>query len=160
MKTLRQRFWEKVAVGLPEMCWEWQASGWANGYGAFCVNGKNTTAHRAAWEIHNGPIPDGLHIDHICKNRRCVNPDHLRAVTPRDNVTLNSESVVAANRTKTHCSRGHEFNEDNTRWTGGTRSCRACRRMTRRSWQQRNPELIKEYNRRAYERAKTKENQL
>lgn len=128
MMTTQLRFVKKISAQYSG-CWEWTASCNQKGYGNFyycrCV-GK---AHRFAWEQAHGPVPDGMVLDHICKNRKCVNPKHLRTVTNRDNVLHNSESVIARNAKKTHCKHGHEFTTENTivRSSGG-RDCLICKR--------------------------------
>jgi len=83
MSTIEERFWAKVdhAGG----CWEWTASTNSLGYGTFHVGGKMKKAHRVSYEIANGPIPDGMVIDHQCQNRGCVNPSHLRLATQKQN---------------------------------------------------------------------------
>lgn len=84
-------------------------------------------AHRAAYQYLRGPIPDGLQLDHLCWVRRCVNPAHLEVVTARVN-TLRGENPAAQNARKTHCHRGHPFDEANTYWRpDGGRDCKACR---------------------------------
>lgn len=117
-------------------CWIWQ--GWKNpeGYGSATVRGtsagrKTRLAHRAIYEILVGPISDGLQIDHLCSTRSCVNPAHLEPVTAREN-TLRSNAPTAINARKTHCPKGHPYDEANTYvWKrGGSthRRCKACHR--------------------------------
>jgi hypothetical protein len=83
------------------------------------------------WQLTNGPIPDGLVTDHLCRNRACVNPAHLRLVTPGVNVVYNSKSDAAMLARQTHCKRGHPFDDENTYYNSGKpyRQCRECRRI-------------------------------
>jgi hypothetical protein len=93
-------------------------------------------AHRFAYELFVDEIPDGLTLDHLCRNPRCVNPGHLEPVTQREN-TLRGISPVAVNAAKTHCKHGHLLDEANTYMTNaGSRQCRTCNRlrMRRRYW--------------------------
>ena len=109
-------------------CWEFQRLDHA-GYGRFWINGRSVRAHRWCFEFMVGEIPPGLFLDHLCRNRSCVNPDHLEPVTPRIN-TLRGETVPAANLWKTHCWRGHPLSGDNLRRDPrGRRRCRACHRI-------------------------------
>ncbi len=79
------RFWAKVDIGAPDKCWEWQASCNPAGYGGFQFNGRFGKAHRAAWELANGPIPEGICVLHRCDNPPCCNPAHLWLGTYADN---------------------------------------------------------------------------
>lgn len=128
-QTLRvtniDRFWSKV--NKTDSCWLWMASG-SNGYGRFYFNKKSYMSHRVSLYLIGIEIPKEMHVDHICRNRACVNPNHLRIVTPKVNVTENSLSLAAINKYKTHCKWGHEFNDKNTHITpiGNRRQCRRC----------------------------------
>lgn len=95
-------------------CWPWTAYRDRFGYGAFSVEGRFASAHRTAYQLAKGPIPDGLQIDHLCRNRRCVNPDHMEAVTPAENTRRSGLSQSSLNALKTHCASGHLFDEENT----------------------------------------------
>jgi len=114
-------------------CWMW--TGWAAGsgtrYGRFRLHGIGTPAHRIAYRDFGHKLPDDLHIDHLCRNTRCVNPAHLEAVTRQENVGRGLRGV----RNVTHCPSGHEYDEANTRYQnhGGKRIrlCRACLREQR-----------------------------
>ncbi len=115
-------------------CWLWTGGISPNGYGKY----RKVSAHRAAYEIFVGPIAEGMQLDHLCRVRHCVNPKHLEPVTPKENIrrglpyrgpNMGGEYQLA----KTHCRRGHEYNEKNTsirtRKNGNTyRECRTCRR--------------------------------
>lgn len=124
-----ERFAAKVAI-TGDGCLEWIASVNNSGYGTFATGGGvSTVAHRWSYEHHRGPIPDGLHLDHLCRNRRCVNPDHLEAVPCRVNLLRS-----AGNAAKTHCPQGHPYAGENlsiTRTTG-SRVCITCRRANAR----------------------------
>jgi hypothetical protein len=128
-----QRFMSKVI--LSDGCWGWSGSTFtATRYCIFNVKmldgvWRPTTAHRTSYIIHKGPIPDGMEIDHLCRNRGCVNPHHLEAVTRRENM-LRGASPMAAQAAQTHCVNGHPFDDVNTYYKPGThkRECRICMR--------------------------------
>lgn len=111
-------------------CWKWVGTlkrSPFGSYGAFTLRGEGMGAHRASWMLFRGPIPDGLTIDHLCENTRCVNPAHLEPVTLRENILRASRGTAAINAHKTECIRGHAFDEANTIiHCGGKRACRTC----------------------------------
>jgi hypothetical protein len=120
-----ERFLSKVDLsGGPDACWRWVAALDRHGYGAFRFRGKTARAHRAAYEIVEGPIPDGLELDHLCRTPACVNPAHLEPVTHAENVRRGNGG--AFHRAKTECPQGHPYDDENTRWYRGQRYCRAC----------------------------------
>jgi hypothetical protein len=128
------RFWKSVEVGHPAGCWWWAAKINTGGYGHFRTGsgtaGTEQThlAHRYAFELLIGPIPVGMQLDHLCRNRACVNPDHLEPVIPGENTRRASAAK------KTHCKRGHRYTPENTyrQASTGRRSCVTCRRAASR----------------------------
>jgi len=123
----------EARIGKSAGCWEWLGFITLNGYGRTNFPGvKTRLAHRLVYELLVGPIPDGLTLDHLCRNRSCVNPAHLEPVTMKVN-TLRGESFAAKNARKTHCKRGHEFTTANTYIipSTGSRQCRPCVRLLR-----------------------------
>lgn len=129
-KTLR-RFWAKVKADPKTGCWVWTAATIPAGYGKFRVGGKLVLAHRLSWQLENGPIPEDLEIDHLCRVRACVNPSHLEPVNSRTN-TLRGVGHAAVNAAKVECVRGHPFDEENTYPYNGRRQCRECHRLLAR----------------------------
>lgn len=122
---MEDRFWSKVDKS--GECWVWTA-GQSHGYGCFAVKkGKTVYAHRLAYELLVGPIPNGLQIDHLCRNRRCVRPDHLEPVTRKTNI-LRGESPSARAARVDRCPSGHPYDEANTILYRGSRYCRECKR--------------------------------
>lgn len=116
--TWPDRFWRLVDKNGPIFeslgpCWVWLAAhSVTGGYGTVTIDGKSYRAHRISWELLRGSIPSGLVLDHLCRNVRCVNPDHLEPVTDRINV-LRSTSPIALNARKTHCPQGHAYEGKN-----------------------------------------------
>lgn len=128
VRDLRQRVLAAITA-TPTGCWQWTGTVTDQGYGTIWVNGKNRKAHRVTYEMFVGPIPDGLTLDHLCRNRPCVNPEHLEPVTQLIN-NLRGDTLGARNLAKTHCPRNHPYDAENTEWYRGHRYCRACRHKT------------------------------
>lgn len=126
-----ERFWSRVQK--TDECWIWTAGATAEGYGEIRVDGVERYAHRLSYEWAKGSIPKGLTIDHLCRNPRCVNPDHLETVTRREN-TLRGINPAAQNARKIACKYGHPLTEDNVyRYRNGReRRCRTCHRIAAR----------------------------
>lgn len=125
--TPLHRFWSKISVDPTTGCWHWRAHVLPTGYGMFKLDGKMRRAHRVAYELFVGEVPEGLELDHTCKTRDCVNPSHLEPVTHLENMRRGH------NATKTHCPHGHPYDEENTyRDAQGRRYCRACNRAAAR----------------------------
>jgi hypothetical protein len=125
-QDLQKRFWSKVRK--TDSCWEWTST-FNNGYGRFatCSNAISTQhyAHRFSYTLCKGPIPEGMTIDHICRNKKCVNPNHLELVTLKENI-LRGFSPSAVNARRTHCFQGHPFSGKNLIIEGRHRRCRMC----------------------------------
>lgn len=137
-RSPEERFWPKVDTSGD--CWLWAGYVKPNGYATFYPGGGNhipkVYVHRFAYEAFRGPIPEGFEVDHLCNIRHCVNPDHLEAVTKRENLDRRNAThgwrrlppPGRPRRLRTHCKHGHPFDEGNTYWHGGYRYCRTCRR--------------------------------
>lgn len=126
-------FWSRVSLG--DECWEWLgAVRNKGGYGSVHWNGKTEFAHRVGFLLAKGEIPDGLVLDHLCRNRMCCRPDHLEAVTPSLNVRRGIRPAQAAAEMKqrakrrTHCKNGHPWETNERTPEGGSRYCLTCRR--------------------------------
>lgn len=131
-------------------CWEWTGALNNRGYGSMRARPVNRGAHVWSYELFRGPIPSGMEIDHLCRVRHCVNPDHLEAVTHAENTRRGMAGRVAGSRAgarkagritgdqnlaKTHCTRGHAYDDANTYITpSGGRACRECQQMHAREW--------------------------
>ena len=132
-ERLPPRFWKRVALEGDYECWMWIGARRAAGYGQFWDGRTMAGAHRVAFANLRGPIPAGLELDHLCRNRWCVNPDHLEPVTHQENMYRSDagEHLAAANLAKTHCPQGHAYDERNTYVmpSTGSRFCRECARL-------------------------------
>lgn len=130
-----ERFASHYAVDRVTGCWVWTGTVNNRGYGRF----DRGYAHRASWEIHRGPIPPGLVIDHLCENRMCVNPAHLRTITNRQNI-LSSSSPSVQRYWLNVCIRGHDLTDPANvyrRPRTGHRTCLACQRIVSKAWRAR-----------------------
>lgn len=132
-----ERFNAKYTPEPNSGCWLWTASVNEKGYGAFKLNGKAVSAHRFAYEAFVGPIPEGLHIDHLCRVPCCVNPTHMEPVTSRENRLRGKDG----NTKKTHCPKGHPYSGDNLYVRNGRRHCRACRTVSSYETYRRNKDV-------------------
>jgi hypothetical protein len=150
-KEVLDRFWAKVKK--TDTCWLWTACIHPQGYGVWSYDKRMVKPHRFSYEIHKGIIPPGLVIDHLCRVRNCVNPEHLEAVTNKENI-LRGEGLSGKNSRKTHCNDGHEFTPSNTYVnSNGERRCRICSRIditkTRKNYSEKRKDEIRTYKREA-----------
>lgn len=133
---MHQRFEGRVKIDLSTGCWEWQLYVSKSGYGQMTyLNKQGVSAHRVSYELHVGPIRDGLTVDHICFNTICVNPDHLQLLTRVENIQRTPASLLP------HCRHGHAYDEANTYINQrGRRSCRRCNLAAALRYKQRKQE--------------------
>jgi HNH endonuclease len=137
--TATGRFW--AGLTKTETCWFW-GNGKHKRYSTISVNGKPIKTHRFSWELHNGPIPDGMEVCHSCDVEPCCNPAHLWLGTHQENMqdALSKgrlklpEDGGAPRRNQTHCKRGHEFTPENTKMIPSGRNCRICFRTYQKKW--------------------------
>lgn len=140
------RFMSHVEMVTESGCWIWIGAMSRYGYGVTFHPKQpgekypvRQAAHRKAYELFTGPIPEGLDLDHLCRVRCCVNPLHLEPVTRAENLhrgnlvgqgtLIGSAAGALAWSSRTHCKHGHEYTEQNTRWYRGKRRCRSCHRI-------------------------------
>jgi len=140
-RTTPTTFWAKVEK--TATCWLWRGSLDRLGYGMVKVNGRSRAAHRVAWEFSRGPIPAGLTLDHLCRVRNCVNPNHLEPVTLRENI-LRGTGVAANHARQTTCIHGHPLTAGNSYSRPGRRErrCRACDAIASRIYRERKKQQL------------------
>lgn len=142
-KNREREFWAKIRKGAPDDCWPWTTGHNGHGYGIHTWDGRQQPAHRIAYTLTIGPIPDGLQLDHTChttdctgdtqcEHRRCCNPAHLQPVTNAENSSGDRARRHRGHQV-THCPKGHEYTPENTRiGNNGYRNCRTCERARKR----------------------------
>jgi hypothetical protein len=134
LKSLNESFMSKVKH-IPNGCIVWIAARDSNGYGQFGMprhlGGAFVRAHRLAYEVCHGQIPAGMVIDHLCNNKRCVNPDHLEAVTQKENC---SRAAGIRARARTYCRQGHRYTDENTYFYPSGRRCKTCLNVRKRKY--------------------------
>ncbi len=133
--TAIERFEKKIEVISETGCWIWMACVNRDGYGQFSIRHKVISAHVFAYRQFRGPVPEGMELDHTCRVRCCVNPFHLEAVPHRTNCQRGEVGKYLKRRT--HCPRGHAYNEKNTGRQPNGRRCRACDRERAQEWRDR-----------------------
>lgn len=125
--TLRDRFWAKVDKSGD--CWIWTGAQTLREYGQIKIDKKSAMAHRIAWQLEVGAIPEGLEIDHLCRNHSCVRPEHLEPVTHVENLARSPVMNWSGRKTETHCGHGHLLSAENTyMYPSGRKACRICKR--------------------------------
>lgn len=156
MTPQRMRFWDFVQQ--TPLCWLWRGPLTDKGYGYISFGRKNVGAHVVSYSIIRGPVPEGLELDHLCRIRDCVNPDHLEPVTSRTNV-LRGVGPSAQNARKTHCQNGHAYD---TTWVGHRsirmRICKTCRRALSSRWLAENRKVVNQRRRKWYAAEKERVN--
>lgn len=131
MDTSIERFWKRITKNKND-CWIINGSPAHGGYGQFGDKYKKWKAHRWAWNYFIGKVPKGKELDHLCRNSRCCNPKHLEPIFHIENVRRGNGGLHWAK--KTHCPRGHEYNQINTAIFNGHRQCKTCHKIYARNW--------------------------
>lgn len=126
---LPDRFWDKVRPCPMSGCWLWTGAHVWNEYGVVTVGGRQRYVHRVSYQALVGEVPAGLQLDHLCRQRCCVNPMHLEPVTQRENMRRGKQGEIWG--TETHCRNGHEYTDENTAPRSGRRNGRMCRACNR-----------------------------
>lgn len=145
MPDLPERIARKIAIHQPTGCWNWTACKTATGYGRVWDGARSTWAHRLCYALLVGPIPDGLVLDHLCRNRACVNPDHLEPVTDLENMLRgdNPDITRARHRSQKFCKRGHPlFGANLYRHPSGRRVCRECHKAHKAAYLARRADVL------------------
>lgn len=132
---LLERLMAGVTIDMGTGCWIWQRSIMPSGYGCIRVEGRTRTTHSVAYELHKGVIAEGLQIDHLCRVRACCNPDHLEAVTPRENTLRGRAREIRL--AITHCPKGHAYSQSNTYVWRNRRFCRTCQILAGQAYKRR-----------------------
>lgn len=146
-RPIEQRLWDLIMPEPNSGCWYFMGALNKSGYGRFCPSRKTQTlsAHRVSYELFKGPIPAGLHLDHLCRTPCCINPDHLEPVTHAENMRRWQQTV-------THCPRGHPYSGTNLLMYDGSRTCRACKNAASRKSYHATKGPVRPYRRRPVER--------
>ena len=140
--SVEKRFWAKVDK--TKLCWRWTGTKSADGYGYFSVSPGSSPvlAHRVAYELTRGSIPEGLVVSHLCGNPSCVRPEHLKAQTWRETV-LSGRGITADEARREKCPQGHPYTPENTILDReGKRHCRECNRVRSREYQRRKKDQL------------------
>ena len=141
-ERLPERFWNKVEPEPNTGCWLWSGADKRNGYGQITISGKKLSVHRLAFTVLSGAIPAGLDLDHLCRVRCCVNPEHLEPVTRQTNL-LRGQTYPARNAAKATCPKGHAYDRLVRRGDGSVgRGCRVCSRETNGKYRKNNAEKV------------------
>lgn len=131
LEQIKQKILSKILIDPNTECWLWQGYADRDGYARIeVIGGKNKFVHRLSYEAFTGSIPEGMSIDHICKNRGCCNPKHLQQLSIKENI-LRGDGASSKNNKKTHCNEGHEFSAENTYINNrSARVCKTCAKIS------------------------------